>query len=118
VARSDAGRFAADGTWQCPTLIRKRTTQLCDAPEYRTDPDLRYVAAGTVRLWSASAGKFAARPASPRTLAWAPAAAEPPATVTAVPANSRVLVDAPTLIKPSAIPAADVMPSLMSRIDA
>jgi hypothetical protein len=38
--------------------------------------------------------------------------------VTAVPANSRVLVDAPTLIKPSAIPAADVMPSLMSRIDA
>ncbi|HEY5356557.1 MAG TPA: hypothetical protein VIJ82_02480, partial [Streptosporangiaceae bacterium] len=43
-----------------------RTTQLCDAPEYRTDPDLRYVAAGTVRLWSANAGKFAARPASER----------------------------------------------------
>jgi len=65
-ARGLAERFAADGTWQCPTLIRKRTTQLCDAPEYRTDPDLRYVAAGTVRLWSASAGKFAARPASER----------------------------------------------------
>jgi hypothetical protein len=65
-ARGLAERFAADGTWQCPTLIRKRTTQLCDAPEYRTDPDLRYVAAGAVRLWSANAGKFAARPASER----------------------------------------------------
>src|SRR5689334_14912002 len=38
--------------------------------------------------------------------------------MTAVPASSMVLVDAPALIKPSAMPAADVMPSLTSRIDA
>jgi hypothetical protein len=71
-----------------------------------------------IRVGHCQVPSAANRSASPRALAWAPAAAEPPATVTAVPANSRVLVDAPTLIKPSAIPAADVMPSLMSRIDA
>jgi imidazolonepropionase-like amidohydrolase len=65
-ARGLAARFVADGTWQCPTLIRKRTTQLCDAPEYRADPDLRYVADATVKLWNANASKFAARPASER----------------------------------------------------
>src|SRR3984957_4641375 len=47
----------------------------------------------------------------------APPAAEPPARMTAVPASSRVLAEAPALMKPSATPAADVMPSLMSRID-
>jgi hypothetical protein len=38
--------------------------------------------------------------------------------MTAVPASSKVLVGAPALIKPSAMPAAEVMPSLTSRIDA
>jgi hypothetical protein len=38
--------------------------------------------------------------------------------MTTAPANSKVLVDAPALIKPFAMPAAEVMPWLTSRIDA
>src|SRR5580693_5905750 len=37
--------------------------------------------------------------------------------MSAVPASSSVLSEAPALMKPSATPAADVMPSLMSKID-
>src|ERR1700684_230951 len=37
--------------------------------------------------------------------------------MTAVPASSRVLVDAPAMTKPSATPAADMMPSLTSTTD-
>jgi imidazolonepropionase-like amidohydrolase len=65
-ARALAERFAADGTWQCPTLIRKRTTQLCDAPEYRNDPNLRFVADSSMRRWTSSARTFAKRPAPQR----------------------------------------------------
>jgi hypothetical protein len=65
-AKALAGHFVADGTWQCPTLIRKRTSQLCDAPEYRTEENLRYVADSTVKTWSAAADTFAKRPAGER----------------------------------------------------
>jgi hypothetical protein len=65
-AKALAGHFVADGTWQCPTLIRKRTSQLCDAPEYRTEENLRYVADGTVKTWTAAADTFAKRPAGER----------------------------------------------------
>jgi imidazolonepropionase-like amidohydrolase len=65
-ARALAARFVADGTWYCPTLIRKRTTQLCDAPEYRDDPNLRFVADSSVRTWTSSARTFAKRPAQQR----------------------------------------------------
>jgi imidazolonepropionase-like amidohydrolase len=65
-ARALAERFVADGTWQCPTLIRKRTTQLCDAPEYRDDPNLRFVADSAIRTWTSSASRFARRPAEQR----------------------------------------------------
>ncbi|WP_433062312.1 amidohydrolase family protein [Dactylosporangium sp. CS-033363] len=61
-----ASQFAADGTWQCPTLIRKRTTQLCDDPAYRNDPELRYVAPPLVERWNAEADAFAARPEQER----------------------------------------------------
>jgi imidazolonepropionase-like amidohydrolase len=47
-------------------LIRKRTSQLCDAPEYRNEENLRYVADGTVKTWTAAADKFAKRPAGER----------------------------------------------------
>ena len=57
-----AAQFAADitaaGTWQCPTLIRIRTQQLCDAPQFRGDPHLEFVAAATRTQWEASAHKF------------------------------------------------------------
>jgi len=65
-AEALAARFAADGTWQCPTLIRKRTSQLCDAPEYRNEENLRYVCDRMVKTWTASADAFAKRPASER----------------------------------------------------
>ena len=66
-AQALALQFAADDTWQCPTLIRKRTSQMCDASEYRNDPNLRYVADHTVKVWAKAADAFAKRPASERT---------------------------------------------------
>jgi imidazolonepropionase-like amidohydrolase len=53
-----AGRFAEDGTWQVPTLIRLRTQYLCDAPEFSDDPDLRYMAESTTKTWQGAAGTF------------------------------------------------------------
>jgi Amidohydrolase family len=53
-----AGQFAADGTWQVPTLIRLRTQYLCDAPEFSDDPDLQYMAGPTVKSWQGATGTF------------------------------------------------------------
>jgi Amidohydrolase family len=60
--RTLAGRFRADGTWQTPTLIRGRTSEICDASEYRTDPNLGYVDPRAVRTWQAAGAAFAQRP--------------------------------------------------------
>jgi hypothetical protein len=49
--RQVAALFVAHQTWQAPTLIRLRTTQLCDSPEYASDPNLRFVSASTIELW-------------------------------------------------------------------
>ncbi len=46
-----AAQFLADGTWQVPTLIRLRTMELGDAPEYVNDPNQRYIPAVTVKKW-------------------------------------------------------------------
>ncbi len=61
-----AARFVRDGTWQVPTLIRERTTQLCDDPVYRNDPALRYVAPSMLRDWSKAAAKYRRFPAESR----------------------------------------------------
>jgi Amidohydrolase family len=61
-----AQRFVADGTWQVPTLIRTRTMNLCDDPEFPAQPGLRYVPPPTLRAWRKAAGKFASFPASSR----------------------------------------------------
>jgi imidazolonepropionase-like amidohydrolase len=66
LARDLAKRFQADGTWQCPTLVRVRTQQLADAPEYRDDPNLRYVDPGTIDRWTASVRKYLELPADGR----------------------------------------------------
>jgi Amidohydrolase family len=58
-ARELAGVFAADGTWNTPTLIRQLTTVECDLPRFPADPDLRYVAPGTLKLWKRTAANFA-----------------------------------------------------------
>jgi imidazolonepropionase-like amidohydrolase len=65
-AEALAKRFVADGTWHVPTLIRERTSELCDAPEYRSDPNLRFVAASTVKEWTKAATTFAKFPNSSR----------------------------------------------------
>jgi imidazolonepropionase-like amidohydrolase len=65
-ARELAKVFAADGTWQCPTLIRVRTQQRADAPEYTSDPNLRYLSAHTVEQWRRSNRTFARQPAAAR----------------------------------------------------
>jgi imidazolonepropionase-like amidohydrolase len=58
----DAAEFAADltaiGVWQCPTLIRMRAQQLCDADEFRDDPNLIYMSRATITEWTTAANKF------------------------------------------------------------
>jgi imidazolonepropionase-like amidohydrolase len=61
-----AARFAADGTWQVPTLIRARTSKLADAPEYAADPNLRYVPGPALADWRATTDRFTALPAETR----------------------------------------------------
>jgi len=46
-ARELARVFAADQTWQCPTLIRLRTQQFGDDPSYRDDPNNRFASKRT-----------------------------------------------------------------------
>ena len=61
-----AQRFVADGTWHVPTLIRTRTMNLCDDPEFPAQPGLRYIAPSTLRAWQKAASKFAKFPAGAR----------------------------------------------------
>ena len=56
-----AGEFVANGTWNCPTLIRVRAQQLCDSPDFATDPDLRYLSAKLLHPWTAVAADFTSR---------------------------------------------------------
>jgi cytosine/adenosine deaminase-related metal-dependent hydrolase len=65
-ATTMAERFARDGTWQVPTLIRSRTMYLCDDPAFRRESGLRYVAPSALRGWSKAAKKFSGFPASAR----------------------------------------------------
>jgi hypothetical protein len=46
-----AAHFVRDGTWQVPTLIRLKTSELGDAAEFSSDPNLRFVALKTVDSW-------------------------------------------------------------------
>ncbi|MET1052533.1 MAG: amidohydrolase family protein [Mycetocola sp.] len=57
-ARALAHVFAANDTWQTPTLIRQLTTQQCDLARFPADPDLKYVAPATMRLWHSTRAKF------------------------------------------------------------
>ena len=57
-ARKLAAAFAADGTWNTPTLIRQLTTTECDLPSFPADPNLKYVALKTLKLWKSTAASF------------------------------------------------------------
>ncbi len=61
-----AERLAADETWQVPTLIRSRTNYLCDRPEFRADPNLRFLAGSTTRRWANATRKFSKFPGPSR----------------------------------------------------
>lgn len=58
VAAELAADVTASGTWQCPTLIRMRAQQLCDAAEFSSDPNLRFMASATIKQWTAAADRF------------------------------------------------------------
>ena len=63
--QSLAKAFAANDTWQVPTLIRLRTQSFGNDPVYRNDPNLVYVDKTRRALWSQLGDQFAsAVPAS------------------------------------------------------
>jgi len=57
-ARALGHEFAANETWQTPTLMRQLTTQQCDLPRFAADPDHRFVASATLKLWHSTRDKF------------------------------------------------------------
>jgi imidazolonepropionase-like amidohydrolase len=65
-ARALARVFAADQTWQCPTLIRLRTQQFCDDPVYRDNPNNRFASKRTLKDWRKATEKYASRPETMR----------------------------------------------------
>lgn len=61
-----AARFAENDTWHVPTLVRIRTQELADAPEYQSDPALRYIKPGAVKEWREVNERFRKLPLSMR----------------------------------------------------
>ena len=59
-----AREFVRNDTWQVPTLIRLRTMELADDPAYLADPNLKYVAPASLRVWRATTAQFHAQLAS------------------------------------------------------
>jgi len=57
--RKVAQTFAANGTWHAPTLVRERTQFFGDAPEYTTDPNLKYLPPETRRAWQDLGASYA-----------------------------------------------------------
>ncbi|HEY5319388.1 MAG TPA: amidohydrolase family protein [Galbitalea sp.] len=57
-ARELAATLAADDTWHVPTLVRQLTTEIADLPQFRTDPNLRYMAKPAVRFWNKATDEF------------------------------------------------------------
>jgi imidazolonepropionase-like amidohydrolase len=49
--RSVAATIAKSGSWQVPTLIRIRTSNFADAPEFRNDPNFKYESAQNRKDW-------------------------------------------------------------------
>lgn len=66
LARELAARFVADGTWQCPTLIRECTCKMSDEPQFRHDPNHRFVDPSTLKQWHNSGHRFDVLPDSLR----------------------------------------------------
>ena len=56
--RDLAAKLAATGMWQVPTLTRVRAMEFGNDPQYRNDPNLRYVPAPVRQLWLELADQF------------------------------------------------------------
>ena len=56
-----AEAFARNGTWMCPTLIRNKTMQFADSPEFTDSPDLQYVSKENRALWSDATQQYRER---------------------------------------------------------
>lgn len=54
--------FVANKTWHALTLIRLRTQDWGNDPQYRDDPDLRYVSASRRAVWNRLGDQFATLP--------------------------------------------------------
>jgi imidazolonepropionase-like amidohydrolase len=50
--------FVANNTWNVPTLVRLRTQELADSPEYLSDPALPYIRDESVKEWREVTDKF------------------------------------------------------------
>ncbi len=61
-----AARFAAEETWHVPTLVRLRTQELADAPEYESHPYLQYMPKDRIARWRKVTDKFRKLPAAMR----------------------------------------------------
>ncbi len=64
--RDLAARFVAEGTWHVPTLVRLRTQELADAPEYQDDLYLQYMPEGRIRKWRRVTARFRKLPSATR----------------------------------------------------
>lgn len=51
-------RFAAAGTWHVPTLVRLRTQELADAPEYQQHTYLEYMPRKKIKTWRKVTERF------------------------------------------------------------
>jgi imidazolonepropionase-like amidohydrolase len=64
--RALAAVFVANDTWNVPTLVRLRTQELADSPEYLSDPALPYIPAESLKAWREVTDKFHRLPAAMR----------------------------------------------------
>jgi imidazolonepropionase-like amidohydrolase len=64
--RALAKVFVANDTWNVPTLVRLRTQELADSPEYLSDPALPYIPAASLKAWREVTDKFHKLPAAMR----------------------------------------------------
>jgi imidazolonepropionase-like amidohydrolase len=56
--RALATIFVANNTWNVPTLVRLRTQELADSPEYLSDPAMPYIPAASLKAWREVTDKF------------------------------------------------------------
>jgi imidazolonepropionase-like amidohydrolase len=64
--RALARAFKTNNTWQVPTLVRLRTQELADLPEYETDPSLANMSDDQKKTWRESTAQFHAFPPAMR----------------------------------------------------